>query len=115
MSGSHDVSPTTARSRILFGVAYALAVASVIVGAALVSSMGGELPVDDPTVAERSRWAWGNTLTATGAALTVGCAALLVVGRRRLGLTLGAAAGAALVATFLIGLLYLLAWGASMA
>ncbi len=99
----------------MVGVAYAVAVASVIAGAALVSSMGGELPVYDPTAAERSRWAWGNALTATGAALTVGCAALLVAARRRLGIRPRAAVVAAFVATFIVGLLYVLAWGAFMA
>lgn len=115
MSGSPDVPQTMARSRVVVGAAYAVAVASVLAGAALVSSMGGEVPVYGPADEERSRWAWGNGLAVTGAALTIGCSALVVGFRRRLGLTLRAAAVAALGATFLVGLLYVLAWGVFMA
>jgi len=115
MSGSHDRSQTTTRFRIAIGAAYGVAVASVIAGAALASSMGGELPVYGPTDGERSRWAWGNGLTVLAAALTIGCAVLLLVFPRRLGLTRRTAVGAALVATLLAGLLYVFAWGAFMA
>lgn len=96
---------------ILLGLLYAAGAACIVVGAALVSGMGGELPVYDPTDQERARWAWGNALPVIGAVLTISGGGLLVVFRGRLGLTLRAAAGAALAAMILVGLLYVFTWG----
>ncbi|EXJ50516.1 hypothetical protein AS96_14390 [Microbacterium sp. MRS-1] len=96
---------------ILLGLLYAAGAACIAVGAALVSGMGGELPVDGPTDQERARWVWGNALPVIGAVLTISGGGLLVVFRGRLGLTLRAAAGAALAALILVGLLYVFTWG----
>lgn len=104
-----------ARSRVLVGLLYVGAVASVMVGSALVSSMGGELPVYGPTAEEQSRWAWGNGLTLAGVVLTLLCVALLFFFRKRLGLSLRTAVGVGIAVALLAGLLYVFAWGLGMA
>lgn len=110
MSRLQDLTPAVMRARVLVGLLYMGAVACVMVGSALLSSMGGELPVYDPTAAERSQWAWGQGLGLAGAALTLLCVALVFALRRRLGLSLGAAARVALGVILLSGLLYFLTW-----
>jgi len=115
MTHPQDLKPVVARSRVLVGVLYAGALASVMIGSALVSSMGGELPVYGPTAEEQSRWAWGNVLTLAGVVLTLLCVALLFFFRKRLGLSLRAAVGVGITTALLGGLLYVFAWGLAMA
>lgn len=105
------MSPRMRGEAILLGLLYAAGAVCVAVGAALISGMGGELPAYDPTDQERARWAWGTALPVIGAVLTISGGGLLVVFRARLGLTLRAAAGAALAALILVGLLYVFTWG----
>lgn len=91
------------------------AVAAVMAGGALVSSMGGELPTYGPTDGERSRWVWGNGLSLAGATLTVLCSVLVVLFRTHVRLSLRAAVGAAIAVSLCAALLYVVAWGAFMA
>jgi hypothetical protein len=110
MTQSQDLKPAIARSRVALGLLYAGVLASVMIGSALIASMGGELPSDDPTAGEQSRWAWGNGLALTGFVLTLLCAALLFAFRKRLGLRLSTAAGVVLAGGLLAGFLYFLTW-----
>ncbi len=115
MAHPQDLKPAVARSRVLVGVLHAGALASVMIGSALVSSMGGELPVYGPTAEEQSRWTWGNGLTLAGVVLTLLCVALLFFFRKGLGLSLRAAVGVGITTALLAGLLYVFAWGLAMA
>ncbi len=110
MTQTQDLKPVVTRSRVVFGFLYLVALACLVIGSALVSAMGGELPTYDPTTAEHSQWAWGNGLTLTGIALTLVTAVLLFVFRKRLRVGLQATVGVTVAGVLLAGLLYFFAW-----
>ena len=91
--------------RVVLGLLLLVAVASLMVGSALQSSLSGEFPPYGATASEEVRWAWGTALWQVGAALAILWAVLVVVFRKRIGLrqlpTIGVAFGGVAVAMFL--------------
>lgn len=82
--------------RVVLGLLLLVAVASLMVGSALQSSLSGEFPPYGATASEEVRWAWGRALWPVGAALAAVWAVLVVLLRRRMGLRLGSTVGLAL-------------------
>ncbi len=104
------VTSVSARPRVVFGLFLLVAVACLMIGSALQSSLGGELPPDGATANEETRWAWGDALVRLGGAVALVWTVIAVVLRKRIGLRLSTAVGVAIGGLATALFLAYLAW-----
>ena len=114
MTDARESRPTGTRPRLVLAAVYLMAVAVLMAGRALLSSMSGELESMGATAAEEAQWAWANGLARGGFIMVFVCAVLVFALRKLLRLTLSTAFGVVMAGVLLAGFVFFLTWSASM-
>lgn len=96
--------------RVLLLVIYLGLAVSMVVGAAQISSMGGELPAYDPTSVEQSHWDRGNALIFAGAIGAIVWGTIVILGRALIRLCISTALMVALGGIALSAALFFFTW-----